>query len=306
MNINTKDNSRPFVFIRCLTYNHEKFIENTLKGFVMQRTDFPFLAVVIDDFSTDGTADIIRTYERQYPDIIKGIYLPYNHRQVKADKRKYYQEYINKATYWAECEGDDYWTDPLKLQKQVDFLESHPDYSVTFHRCIHVKAETGETTQDACGPLFKHGEVGVDVDLFLSNWYTQPLSIVFRIKNFDFDDRNRYKYYRDMHQIYNLLKNGKGYIFSFVGGVRTIHPGGIASMISKKEYCDISLPMDGEFYRKTKEKGAKKIYIDTLGLCVRTYSESNKSLAFKCACERLWVSHGIKQFINDMTYIIRG
>jgi glycosyltransferase involved in cell wall biosynthesis len=134
MNQNMTDKSnRPFVFVRCITYNHEPFIEDALKGFAMQKTDFPFLAVVIDDCSTDGTADIVRRYEAQYPDKIKGIYLPHNFHQTKEDKRPYYQEYIDKATYWAECEGDDYWTDPLKLQKQVDFLEAHPEYSLCFH-----------------------------------------------------------------------------------------------------------------------------------------------------------------------------
>lgn len=103
-----KKKDRPFVFVRCLTYNHEKYIEDALKGFVMQKTDFPFLAVVIDDCSTDGAADIVRRYEAQYPDIIKGIYLPHNFRSRREDKRPYYQEYIDKATYWAECEGDDY------------------------------------------------------------------------------------------------------------------------------------------------------------------------------------------------------
>ena len=125
--------NRPFVFVRCLTYNHEPFIEDALKGFVMQQTDFPFLAVVIDDCSTDGTADIVRKYEAMYPDKIKGIYLPHNFRQTREDKRPYYQEYVDKAKYWAECEGDDYWTDPMKLQKQVDFLEENEDYALSFH-----------------------------------------------------------------------------------------------------------------------------------------------------------------------------
>jgi glycosyltransferase involved in cell wall biosynthesis len=124
---------RPFVFVRCLTYNHELYIEDTLKGFAMQKTDFPFLAVVIDDCSTDRTADIVRKYEAMYPDKIKGIYLPHNFRQTREDKRPYYQEYVDKAKYWAECEGDDYWTDPMKLQKQVDFLEENEDYALSFH-----------------------------------------------------------------------------------------------------------------------------------------------------------------------------
>ena len=143
-----KKKETPFVFVRCLTYNHEKYIEDALKGFVMQKTDFPFLAVVIDDCSTDGTADIVRRYEAQYPDIIKGIYLPHNFRSRGEDKRPYYQEYVDKATYWAECEGDDYWTDPLKLQKQVDFLEANPEYSLCFHKVNTLMQATGEMKEE--------------------------------------------------------------------------------------------------------------------------------------------------------------
>ena len=130
---NTDKSNRPFVFVRCLTYNHENYIEDALKGFAMQITDFPFLVVVIDDCSTDGTADIVRRYEAMYPDKIKGIYLPHNFKKSKEDKQPYYQEYIDRATYWAECEGDDYWIDPYKLQKQVDYLENHPDCVM----CVH-------------------------------------------------------------------------------------------------------------------------------------------------------------------------
>lgn len=143
-----KKKDKPFVFVRCLTYNHEKYIEDALKGFVMQKTDFPFLAVVIDDCSTDGTADIVRRYEAQYPDIIKGIYLPRNFRSRGEDKRPYYQEYVDKATYWAECEGDDYWTDPYKLQKQVDFMETHPDFSICFSRVKCLVNATGEMVDE--------------------------------------------------------------------------------------------------------------------------------------------------------------
>lgn len=140
-----KKKDKPFVFVRCMTYNHEKYIEDALKGFVMQKTDFPFLAVVIDDCSTDGTADIIRRYEAMYPDKIKGVYLPHNFWRTKEDKRPYYQEYVDKATYWAECEGDDYWTDPYKLQKQVDFMEQNENISICFNQ-VQAVSKTKEKT----------------------------------------------------------------------------------------------------------------------------------------------------------------
>ena len=172
-----KKKDRPFVFVRCLTYNHEKYIEDALKGFVMQKTDFPFLAVVIDDCSTDGTADIVRRYEAQYPDIIKGIYLPHNFHQTREDKRPYYQEYIDKATYWAECEGDDYWTDPYKLQKQVDFLETNPDYSMCFH-AAEIKNETNTQKKISCETI--QTKEYFTNDLF-PGWVVPTASVLIRL-----------------------------------------------------------------------------------------------------------------------------
>lgn len=304
-NMTDKKKDRPFVFVRCLTYNHEKYIEDALKGFVMQKTDFPFLAVVIDDCSTDGTADIVRRYEAQYPNIIKGIYLPYNFRSRGADKRPYYQQYIDKATYWAECEGDDYWTDPYKLQKQVDFMETHPECSVTFHRCKHYNIKTGETKDDDCASLFTDGKeiIKVDLDLYFSHWYTQPLTMVFRVDMYDLNVRKRYKYFRDTQQIYYLLKAGEGYILNFIGGVYVKHKGGISSLVNGVNYCDVSLPIDREFYWKTLDKGPKKNYIDTLDRCVLMYRDINKWESIRCALVRFIISGKPRSLIRNMKVI---
>lgn len=124
------------VLIRCFTYNHEAYIEDALKGFVMQKTNFPFVAVVVDDASTDRTADIIRKYEKEYPDIIKGVYLKENHYSQKKKKAPYVQPWRDRCKYEAICEGDDYWIDPLKLQKQVDFLEKNTQYSAVFSNTL--------------------------------------------------------------------------------------------------------------------------------------------------------------------------
>lgn len=115
------------VAIHCQTFNHARFIEDMLKGIVMQETDFPFIAVVIDDCSTDGNVEIIRRYEAEYPDIIKGIYLTENHYSQQKSIWPYWEPYAESCEYIAICEGDDYWTDPLKLQKQVDLMDKHPE-----------------------------------------------------------------------------------------------------------------------------------------------------------------------------------
>jgi glycosyltransferase involved in cell wall biosynthesis len=131
---NEQKNEIIMVTVLTATYNHESYIRQCLDGIVMQKTNFRFEAVVHDDASTDKTADIIREYEAKYPDIIKPIYQKTNgfgsERNAKA------KQDATRGKYIAFCEGDDYWTDPLKLQKQVDFLENHNDYAGYAHQSL--------------------------------------------------------------------------------------------------------------------------------------------------------------------------
>ena len=122
---------RPLVVVRSLVYNHEPYLRDCLEGFVMQQTTFPFVAVVHDDCSTDNSAAILREYAEKYPHIIKPVYETEN-QYSKGTLGRVMYEACGKygAKYYALCEGDDYWTDPHKLQKQVDFMEAHPDYSM--------------------------------------------------------------------------------------------------------------------------------------------------------------------------------
>lgn len=120
--------TRPKVLIRCITYNQEKYVEETLTGFVSQKTDFPFLAIVHDDASTDGTASVIQEFAKRYPDVIIPICDKVN-RHTEKSLGFLLDEIIDayRPEYIAICEGDDYWTDESKLQKQVDYLDSHAD-----------------------------------------------------------------------------------------------------------------------------------------------------------------------------------
>lgn len=122
----------PLLSIVCLTYNHAAFIKETLEGFIRQETNFPFEVVVHDDASTDSTAAVIREYAARYPHLIKPIYQRENQysKGVPFSTRLFAQA---GGKYIAYCEGDDYWTDPRKLQIQVDFLEAHRDYVMTYH-----------------------------------------------------------------------------------------------------------------------------------------------------------------------------
>ncbi len=122
------------VSISCLTYNHADYIRQCLDGFIMQKTDYKFEVLVHDDASTDGTQDIIREYEEKYPDIIKPIYQTENQYSQGINIDHTFQWPRIKGKYVAYCEGDDYWIDEYKLQKQYDAMESHPNCALCVHK----------------------------------------------------------------------------------------------------------------------------------------------------------------------------
>lgn len=140
------DSIRPLVAIYSTAYNHGPYIKDALEGFVKQKTKLPYIAIVHDDASSDHTADIIRSYAEKYPDIIIPILEIENLYSKPGGGVTKVMISAIKATgakYVAMCEGDDYWTDPDKLQMQVDFLESHPDYSMCCHRVDVLNENTG-------------------------------------------------------------------------------------------------------------------------------------------------------------------
>ena len=124
------------VSICCLAYNHEPYIRQCLDGFVMQKCNFTFEVLIHDDASKDKTASIIREYEAKYPDIIKPIYQTVNQYSIGVSATKKHNFPRSKGKYIAICEGDDYWTDPLKLQKQVDFLEANQNFSICWTKYL--------------------------------------------------------------------------------------------------------------------------------------------------------------------------
>ena len=131
--------NKTLVAIKCLVYNHEPYLRDCLEGFVMQQTNFPFVAIVHDDASTDGSTIIIREYEKKYPNIIKPIYETENQYAKHDGSVTRIMNAAIDATgvkYVAMCEGDDYWTDPLKLQKQVAFMEANSEYSLCLTNSI--------------------------------------------------------------------------------------------------------------------------------------------------------------------------
>ena len=172
---------KPLVAIHCLVYNHEPYLRDCFEGFVMQQTTFPFVAIVHDDASTDNSAAIIREYEAKYPHIFKPIYEKEN--LYRKGGFVLINEVMNTAIettgakYVAMCEGDDYWIDPLKLQKQVDFLEANPEYSMCFHKVRTLDVQIGDMLDDLDTQMVGHSTIE---DLALRNYIHTP-SVLYRI-----------------------------------------------------------------------------------------------------------------------------
>lgn len=124
-----KKNNDILVSISCITYNHSLYIKQCIDSLLMQKTNFAFEVLIHDDCSTDGTTEIIKEYEAKYPNIIKALYEEENqYQQGKPSGSAIWNFPRAKGKYIAMCEGDDFWIDPYKLQKQVDFLEKNTNY----------------------------------------------------------------------------------------------------------------------------------------------------------------------------------
>ena len=253
------ENNQPIlVAVYCIMYNHESYIRNCLDGIAMQKTSFRFVAIVHDDCSTDKTAFILHEYAEKYPEIINPIYETENqYSKPDGSLGRIMNAAIDAtgAKYIAMCEGDDYWTDPYKLQKQVDFMEEHSDYSLCCHGYRILNVDSGEQTE------VLHNEKGEDGFEFsnaenLNDWYTKTLTLLIRKTSWDqLPDTSQYKYWRDTHMNYYLLKNSKGYYLNFVGGTYHAHNGGVYYSLSSVQKGLIAIRIYDELYANNLSDG---------------------------------------------------
>lgn len=211
------------VTIRCLVYNHEPYIRQCLEGFVMQKTNFPFEAIVHDDASTDGSAAIIREYAEKYPDIIKPILETENQYSKQDGSLRRIMDSHTRGKYIAYCEGDDYWIDPLKLQKQVDFMEEHLEYGLCYTRVKYYHQDTRRFVKTWGGTyvtfndLFKRNTVPTLTVLLRTNLYNQYLTEIklerqhWKMGDYPmwlwFSYRSNVKFSPDVTGVYRVLGN---------------------------------------------------------------------------------------------------
>lgn len=259
---------QPKVVIHCLTFNHERFLKDTLEGFLMQKTTFPFVAIVHEDASTDNTAEVLREYAEKYPDIILPIYEAENQYSKRDGSLEKIMNNACKKTgakYIAICEGDDYWTDSLKLQNQVDFLEQNLEYSFTCHRFSIYDEKSQQWYYDYGYKLFKEGHnLDINIDLFLKIWVTQPLTAVIRKSLWDEYNNfsKKFNYSRDVHLFYFLLTKGKGIALNKNMGVYRWHDGGIARGSNRNDRIKTSYSIFKELFFATHDKKILNLYLN--------------------------------------------
>lgn len=215
------------VSVACITYNHAPYIRQCLAGFLMQKTNFPIEIIVHDDASTDGTDDIIREYALKYPELFKVILQEENQYSKGVDVLSLVFE-RSAGKYIALCEGDDYWTDPLKLQKQVDFLEKNPEYVMCSHRYDFYNQSNNTfdyNSDDKSRPY--------TLEFLLDGgWLFQPLTVVFRRTALESSRYSECRYRVDIVLFYFLLQHGLGYYLSDNMAIYRLHNGGVWSGIN--------------------------------------------------------------------------
>ncbi len=220
------------VSIVCNTYNHENYIRDALEGFIMQKTDFAYEVLIHDDASTDKTADIIREYEAKYPDIIKPIYQTENQYSKKISVSVNFQYPRVKGKYIALCEGDDYWTDSHKLQKQYDVMEAHPELDMCAHAARLVNVQTNESR--LISPSNEERILSAEEVIQGGGGYVTTASLFYR-KSLDdnFPEFRKIKNYDYTMQIHGALRGGMYFITDVMSVYRWMVPGSWTMRVQK-------------------------------------------------------------------------
>jgi glycosyltransferase involved in cell wall biosynthesis len=218
----------PLIAVRLLTYNQENYISQCIESVLMQITDFEYKIIIGEDCSTDKTKTICKEYAKNYPDRI--ILLCNEKNSIKKNSRDNF-EACHKAgvKYVALLEGDDYWTDPLKLQKQVAFLEANPNYSFTFHD-VAIENVSGRIVFPLPIPSSSSLEF-IDV---LNKHYIYTLSLVFRTDFVSWPDWLYDVKSADIAIELLLASRGKGYYLPETMGTYRVHGAGITNSSTHK------------------------------------------------------------------------
>jgi glycosyltransferase involved in cell wall biosynthesis len=298
------DLSIPIVSICCVTYNHEKYIDQCLNGFMLQQTNFAFEVLVHEDASTDKTALIVKEYETKYPNLFRCIYQKEN-QFLKQNTLVNILFPMARGKYLVLCEGDDYWTDPLKLQKQVDFLEANPAYSFCYHK-VDIQNEASRQI----GKIYNDPVQDVTTPDIIRSHFIPTLGLVFR--NYP-DLIERLSWMHDIRSgdralelTLSLLGKGKYLdesmgVYRYTGqGVSTSYKGSKNSIGLSEIYLLTKFNEVSEFrwHKEIREK-CSRIYLTTLQRDIQT---GQKSTAIKRFVKNLFNS----RYPVDSIFVLKG
>lgn len=266
--------NNPVVSIVTVAYNHSKFIGEAIDSFLMQKTDFDIEIIIADDCSTDNTQEIIRKYYKKYPKLLKPIL-----RSVNIGAPQNFIDTISKCTgkYIALCEGDDYWTDPNKLQKQVDFLEANEDYGICFHR-VKVFIENEKKLVDDY--ITREVQSTSDINELVKDNFIHTPSVVLR-NNFDLPDWHSKSPLGDWALYIIAIKESKIMKLDSVMAVYRVSETGVWSGLSKIQKMENAYKSFKLVYENIKLNYAERIIlekkINKLKIDISSYK---KSLSF--------------------------
>ncbi len=254
---NWNNDVEPLLSIVCIIYNHFNFINDCVRGFLLQETNFPFNIIFYDDASDDSTVDVIGEYLKAYPGLMSLVSQEENQ---KSKGKKIFADVVDLSVlgkYITRCEGDDYWTDVEKLQKQVSFLENDPSYVLATHDVQTIDEDGNVVDEDHLPSFYKRDFSARDLMIGWAGPVTQ--SMVFRNVITDFPPEFRKAYLGDVFLASLLGQHGKsGYLKNIKPSMYRIHTGGVFSPLSESDKHDVQSLTFFWIYRYFKRIGCHR------------------------------------------------
>ncbi len=290
------------VSILTITYNHEKYIARAIESFLMQKTDFPFEIIIADDASTDKNQEIIKAFRDKYPKVIKPIL-----RKENLEPNDNWLDAVChcKGKYIALCEGDDYWTDPYKLQKQVDFLEANPGYGLIYSDISMIDKNNNPIETTTFYETFKMRYRLGDVFFYLLDGnFINSLTVCFRKDLIDFDtiDLKEKCYIYDYWLWLRLAMLSKIHFMNEKTAAYRIHDQGISRQkyFFKKRTPLVLLNILQEYFNEEKQELSlreKEILFNKIYLLLRNSQINIQS--------KFWLTKLLFHYFPSFKYVTR-
>ncbi len=291
-----------------ITYNHQDYIAQAIKSILSQITNFDFELIISNDCSTDNSHEVIskviesnnKSVKIKYFNHIKNLGIHENFKHVHS---------MATGEYMAICEGDDYWVDDCKLQKQIDFLDKYKDYSLCYTRFKTFYEKTKAFALDLNEEHFINNETAIEFNFktLQKGWHIGNQTLVFRNSHFDYSVYLKYESVRDIHVLTHLLKNGKGKCLNFIGAVYRVHPSGIHSSATVYEGFKKGYECHKEIYLNNKgNQILKGRYLHSFQNFIRANIKEKKLLkAALLSVELFFLQMSVMSLLKNFRQILK-